>query len=76
MYFCLFISSIEDIKAAAANDQLEKMRQWREKYMEVQKWYETMSTKIEGEFTMGKTLPAVRKQVAEQEVIRVYNIER
>ena len=52
----------------ASDEQLEKVKEWREKYIEVDKWYQTITPKVEGNFTIGKTLPIVRKQIAEQEV--------
>ena len=53
----------------ASDEQLEKVKEWQEKYAQVNEWYKTMTPKIEGNFNVGKTLPVVRKQIAEQEVL-------
>ena len=53
----------------ASDVQLEKVKEWNEKYAEVDTWYKTMTPKIEGNFNIGKTLPIVQKQIADQEVL-------
>ena len=53
----------------ASDEQLERVKEWREKYAEVDSWYKTMTPKVEGSFNMGKTLPIVQKQIADQEVL-------
>ena len=55
--------------STASDEQLEKVKEWREKYKEVDNWYQTMTPRVEGNFNMGKTLPNVQKQIAEQEVL-------
>lgn len=52
----------------ASDEQLRKIQRWREKYKDVDDWYKAMAPKIEGNFSIGQTLPTVHKQVAEQEV--------
>ncbi|XP_028414134.1 dystrophin-like isoform X2 [Dendronephthya gigantea] len=61
--------SIHAIMSKASEDQLGKVKEWREKYKEVDLWYETMTPKVEGNFNIGKTLSTVQKQMTEQEEI-------
>ena len=52
----------------ASDEQVEKVKEWQEKYSEMDKWYKTMTPKVEGNFNMGKTLPIVQKQITELQV--------
>lgn len=52
----------------ASDEQVEKVKEWQEKYLEMDKWYKTMTPKVEGSFNMGKTLSIVQKQITELEV--------
>ena len=68
IYYLFHFVSISGIKSEAAGEQIGKIQKWREVYKEVDMWYHTMSAKVEENFTMGKTLPVVQQQIAEQEV--------
>ena len=60
--------SIDAIMSQASDGQVKKVKEWQEKYQEMDKWYKKMTPKVEGSFNMGKSLPIVRKQIADLEV--------
>lgn len=56
--------------STTSDDYRDKVNEWFQKYAEMDKLLQTIAPKVEGNFTMGDTLPVVEEQIAEQEVAR------
>ncbi|XP_046848609.1 utrophin-like isoform X4 [Xenia sp. Carnegie-2017] len=59
--------SIDGLMSTTSDDYRDKVNEWFQKYAEMDKLLQTIAPKVEGNFTMGDTLPVVEEQIAEQE---------